>query len=274
LNVHLAGVGLLVLLMSSRVLAVDDPIDRARDTAERAQRAAAASQQRVDALDDQTRALLESYRAATWQAQQLTVFADQLEALSDQQREEQTSLERQIEALRDTEAELMPLMLRMLDALTTAIERDLPFLETERTERVANLQRLMADADTSLAQKYQRLLEAYQIEIDYGRGLDTERLSIDGRAVDMLRVGRLALFALTLDGEQSYYWSPGAKEWATADPGLRRTINQGLRMARDTAPLGLMRLPVPAATDADTDDTIDVDRDAPEVPQNPDGGAS
>lgn len=224
-----------------------DPVGQALNTAEQAQRAAAASQTRVDQLDDQTRALLERFRAASWQAQQLTVYADQLEEIATRQAEEKQSLQRQIEAMQRTEAELLPLMLRMLDTLNRFVEMDLPFLATERRERLDNLERLMSDPEATLAEKYRRLLEAYQIEVDYGRGLGAERAEVDGRVVDQLRVGRLALFALTLEADRAWRWDAESGQWVDADSGLARSIRQGLRMARDTAPAGLLVLPVAAA---------------------------
>ena len=236
-----------VLAVSGAAWAQGDSVGQALDTVERSQKAAAVSQDRVDQLDDQTRALLERYRAASWQAQQLTVYADQLEAIAARQAEEKSSLSRQIEAMQRTEAELLPLMLRMLDALKRFVALDLPFLPQERQERLDNLERLMSDPEATLADKYRRLLEAYQVEVDYGRGLGAERAEVAGRVVDQLRVGRLALYALTLEGDQAWRWDADSAEWLSVDSGLARTIRQGLRMARDTAPAGLLKLPVAAA---------------------------
>lgn len=250
------ALGFLGLVWLSGAFA-QDPVDRALSASERAQRDAAASQQRIDQLDDQTRALLERYRAATWQAQQLTVFADQLEAIAERQEEEKASLRRQIDAMQRTEAELMPLMLRMLDTFESLIERDLPYLETERQERLTQITQLMSDPEASLAQKYRRLLEAYQIEIAYGQGLDAERGQVGERTIDILRVGRLALYGLTLDGREAFRWDRVAGEWQPADAGVRRTIRQGLRMARDTAPIALLRLPVDAAVAMDSIERLD-----------------
>jgi hypothetical protein len=237
----------LALLALSLEAGAQDAVGRALQTTEQAQQAAAGSQDVVERLDDETRALLERYRAASWQAQQLGVYADQLEEIAERQVEEQASLERQIEAMRRTEAELLPLMLRMLDTLSRFVERDLPFLEQERRERVESLSRLMSDPEATLADKYRRLLEAYQIEVDYGRGLGAERAEVDGRVVDQLRVGRLALYALTLEGDQAWIWEAETGQWQAAERGLARTIRKGLRMARDTAPAGLLVLPVAAA---------------------------
>lgn len=236
-----------LVAVTGAVWAQGDTVGRALNTVEQSQRAAAASQDRVDQLDDQTRALLERFRAASWQAQQLTVYADQLEAIAERQAEEKTSLQRQIEAMQRTEAELLPLMLRMLDALTRFVELDLPFLPQERRERLDNLERLMSDPEATLADKYRRLLEAYQVEVDYGRGLGAERAEVDGRVVDQLRVGRLALYALTLEGDQAWRWDAESAQWLPLEGGWVRTIRQGLRMARDTAPAGLLKLPVAVA---------------------------
>lgn len=237
-----------LLCWAGLAAAQNAPVDKALDATEAAQRAARASQKRVDQLDDQTRALLERYRAATWQAQQLNVYAEQLEKIQAGQAQEKASLTRQLVEMERTEREILPLMLRMLDSLERFVQIDLPFLVTERSERVANLRRLMADPEANLAEKYRRLLEAYLIEADYGRSLGAERAEIRGQVVDLLRVGRVALYALTLDGEVGLYWDAAQQGWQPLDRGSLREVRNGLRIARDTAAASLLVLPVPAAT--------------------------
>src|SRR3546814_4746712 len=94
---------------------------------QRAQQASVASQKRVDQLDDQTRALLERYRSATWQAQQLNVYAQQLNELLTQQTAQIASLRQQLADLDRAGEDLMPLMLRMTDSLEKFVALDLPF---------------------------------------------------------------------------------------------------------------------------------------------------
>src|SRR3546814_10996651 len=77
---------------------------------QRAQQASVASQKRVDQLDDQTRALLERYRSATWQAQQLNVYAQQLNELLTQQTAQIASLRQQLADLDRAGEDLMPLL--------------------------------------------------------------------------------------------------------------------------------------------------------------------
>jgi hypothetical protein len=220
-------------------------LDRAVDETQRAQRQAAEAQTRVDRLDDETRRLLERYRAALWQTQQLNVYARQLDDLEAEQLREKNSLQAQLAELAVTEREIMPLMLRMLDGLERFVDADLPFLATERRERIANLRRLMADPDAGVSDRFRRILEAYQIEIDYGRGLGAERGSLpDGTVVDVLRVGRTALYFLSLDGSDGGWWDAERERWEPLESRYLTAVRQGLRQARETAAPDLLVLPL------------------------------
>jgi hypothetical protein len=219
---------------------------RALDATVEASRAARASQQRIDKLDDQSKSMLDRYRSASWQAQQLTVYANQLGELVSAQDAEKASLLRQIEEMERTERELLPLMSRMVEGLEKFVALDLPFLATERKERVESLKKLMAEPSANNADKFKRILEAWQIEAEYGRSLGTERAEIEGRSVDVLRVGRTALYALSTDGQQAAIWEADAAKWQELPHKHVSEIRRGLRMARETAAPDLLRLPLPA----------------------------
>ena len=251
---HIKTLAVLLALLPAAALAqapAPDKIDQALKATIDANRASAESQRRIDGLDDSTRTMLERYRAATWQAQQLSVYAKQLEQLLGAQAGEKSSLQQQLVEIERTERELTPLMLRMLDSLDKFVTLDLPFLKQERRERVDNLKRLMADPEASNAERYRRLLEAYQIEIDYGRSLGVERAQVgsDGtaREVDVLRVGRASLFYLSLDGEDAGRWDAPGKRWEPLENEWRASIRKGLRIAREITAPDVLRLPMPVA---------------------------
>lgn len=227
-----------------------DRINQAIDATVQGNRAAVASQGRVNTLDDSTRQMLERYRAATWQAQQLTVYAKQLEQMLSAQDTEKTSLAQQLVEIDRTERELSPLMLRMLDSLDKFVSLDLPFLKQERRERIDNLKRLMADPEATVAERFRRLLEAYQIEIDYGRSLGVERAMVEDREVDVLRVGRVGLFYLGLDGESAGRWDAAAKQWQALDGDYHASLKKGLRIAREISAPDTFVLPMPVAAAA------------------------
>ena len=239
-----------LLLAAATAPQAADPVTQAVDATIQSNKAAAASQQRVDQTDDQTKALLDRYRKASWQAQQLKVYAQQLEQLTSAQDAERGSIERQIAELDVTERELLPLMLRMVDTLEKFIALDLPFLKEERKERVGNLRRLLTDPEKGVAEKYQRILEAYQIEADYGRSLGAERADVDGRVGDVLRVGRTALFYLAADGGEITQWDGKSGKWQPLDRRYAASVRKGLKIARETAAADLLVLPMPTATAA------------------------
>ncbi|MEQ1440316.1 DUF3450 domain-containing protein [Fontimonas sp. SYSU GA230001] len=225
-------------------------VERAIDTVQQTQRAAAASQQRVDRLDAETRQLLERYRSAVWQAQQLKVYATQIEELSRTQGSERESLLRQIAEMERVERELLPLMLRMIESLESFVGLDLPFLLEERKGRVADLRRMMADSETSTAEKFRRILDAYRIEVDYGNSLGAERIEIDGRLMDQLRVGRAALFAVALDADSALRWDATSRSWQPLPGRYISSLRDGLKIARETAAASLLVLPMPTAAAA------------------------
>lgn len=225
---------------------------RAVDIQERSQRDAKRSQDQIDRLDAQTREMLEKYRAASWQAQQLTVYADQLQQLVDEQEKEKSSLKEQLTEVQITEREILPLMLRMLQGLEKFVELDLPFRQEERAERLKNLRKLMSDPSAGLADRFRRLLEAYKVESDYGRALGAERTEIElggeRRAVDVLHVGRVSLYYLSLDGSETGQWNAERRRWEPMDDRYASAVRKGLKIARETAAAELFVLPVPPAT--------------------------
>ncbi|MGH8462255.1 MAG: DUF3450 domain-containing protein [Stenotrophobium sp.] len=227
-----------------------DIVGQALNSTEAANTAARASQQRINQLDDQTRQMLERYRAETFQAQQLNVYAQQLEQLAAAQDTEKVSLQRQLTDVDQTDQQIVPLMLRMVASLQKFVTQDLPFLKQERQDRIAALQRLMTDPSVNVAEKYRRILEAYQVEADYGRTLGAERAQVDGKVVDVLRVGRTALFYLSTDGDSAGRWDASAGQWVPLSSGYIGSVRKGLRIAHEQTAADLLTLPMPTPAGA------------------------
>ncbi|MGV0005318.1 MAG: DUF3450 domain-containing protein [Candidatus Porifericomitaceae bacterium WSBS_2022_MAG_OTU9] len=148
------------------------------------------------------------------------------------------------------ERQITPLMMRMIDALDRFVSLDMPFLLEERTGRVRRLRAMMARPDVSVSEKLRRVLEAFQIENEYGRTLEAYRGSLDvvggKREVDFLRIGRIALLAQTAGGEQSFAWFQG--QWLMLPPELYgQHLTKGLRIARKQMAPDLLWLPLPPA---------------------------
>lgn len=212
-----------------------------------ANRASRASQQRIDQLDGETRTLLERYLSASWQSQQLTAYAQQLEEQAASLDAQRTGLQRQLGELERTERELSPLLARMVQGLEKFIALDAPFLLIERRERLQALKKLIADPAADRAEKFKKALEAWQIEAEYGRSIGIEQGEIDERTVHVLRMGRAALYYLSMDGKRCGIWDSSSKTWSALPYEYASQIRLGLRMARETAAPDLLRLPILAA---------------------------
>ncbi len=213
--------------------------------------AAIRSQKKIDALSDKTHKMLDQYRSATHQTETLLTYNKHLQDLLSSQEQEKASLEQQLKEIEITQREIVPLILRMLDSLDKFIALDLPFLPEERTQRLAKLKEMMVRADVTNAEKFRRILEAYQIENDYGNTIEAYRadLTLQGEtsSVDFLRLGRVALYYQRFDGSETGFWNKEQKQWQILSEDYRNAIRKGLRIARkETAP-DLLTLPIPVA---------------------------
>jgi len=149
------------------------------------------------------------------------------------------------------ERQITPLMMRMITGLDQFVALDVPFLTEERSKRIASLKAMMDRADITSSEKFRRLLEAYQVEVDYGRTIEayTALLDVDGqeREVDFLRIGRLELIYLTRDGKKAGSWDKETKSFVELPDSAISQISKGLRIARKQLAPDMLTLPVHAA---------------------------
>ncbi len=210
---------------------------------------AAQNQKEVDNLRDKTQDAAGKYAQAMADADSLERYNKQLDAQVKSQEAEMASIERQLTDIETTNREVQPLMQQMVDTLDQFVKLDVPFLLDERTARVQNLKDMMARADVTISEKYRRILEAYQIELEYGRTLDAYdgRLGTgaDARTVEFVRLGRVSLMYRTLDGSEVGYWDAEKKKWVP-DASYRDDIQEALRVARGQGAKELLTVPVPA----------------------------
>jgi hypothetical protein len=209
-------------------------------------------QGRIEALSDATDELLTQYQSALRQHESLRVYNRQLDALIIAQEVERLSLTEQTDRVELVSRDVTPLMLRMIEALAVFVSLDVPFLESERTKRILELRKLMRRADVTESEKYRRIMEAYQIENEYGRTIEAYRSTLAQGdkeiTVDFLRVGRIALIYQSLDEAQAGAWSQESRSWEPLDGSFRSAIREGLRIARKQIAPDLIRLPLPAPT--------------------------
>ena len=210
--------------------------------------AAQKSQQQVDSLDDETTQMLAEYREVLSQTESLRAYNEQLDALVASQKKELDSIDQQLNNIETTQRDIVPLMIKMIEVMSQFVELDIPFLAEERQTRVVQLQTLMSRADVTLAEKYRRILEAYQVETEYGRTIEAYQdeltMGENTRTVDFLRIGRVSLYYLTLDGLEAGMWEPKTGQWQVLSNDYLQSISQGLKVALKQLPPDLLVLPI------------------------------
>ena len=214
---------------------------------------AQASQERINKVVETTRSLADDYRAVNKEIDGLKVYNRLMTAQTNGQKATLDDISLSMDQVDVINRQIFPLMERMIDGLEQSIALDIPFLEEERSDRVKNLKEIMQRSDVSVAEKFRKVMEAYQIENDYGSSSETYRqsLEIEGtvRDYNMLRIGRIGLYFQSDDSRITGAWDPEARSFVILGNEHRNEIKKGIRMAKDLIAPELLLLPVPAATD-------------------------
>ena len=206
------------------------------------------SQQRIEALDDETMSLVASYNREIERYEDLLTYNENLRQLLESQQRERTRIQSELNEVEIVRQEIVPLIVEMVEVLDQFVELDHPMLEEERRSRVQSLRSVIARADVDIAEKYRRVIEAYQIEAEYGQTLEAYEAQalVDGRdiTVDYLRLGRVALFYLSLDRQQGGIWNTQTQDWEPLPEQYLQDLEFAIRVAREQAPPNLIDLPL------------------------------
>ncbi|WP_299493546.1 DUF3450 domain-containing protein [uncultured Shewanella sp.] len=244
-----ALIGALALAGSPLVMA--DPLSNVQNADSKIHQASAASQKKVDKYFDQAQDMVFEYGSVADERESTKAYNDYLAGLVADQEATMKSIQDDINGIDTLRQGVVPLMFKMVDALDQFVQLDLPFNTETRTERVANLKNLLNSAEVTLAEKYRLILDAYSIERDYGNfvAVDTGKLNMDGKEilVDFFRLGRVALYAQSLDQKSAWMYNADTKGWEKLDDSYLRDITKGIRIARKQGAPDLFALPIPAA---------------------------
>lgn len=251
-RVALAVFASLGLMTSGSVLA--QSVDQVIQADQRRLQLARQSQERINNIVEGTRSLEDDYRAINKEIDGLRVYNRLMQAQVAGQEATLADIALSMDQVDVINRQIFPLMTRMIDGLDRSIALDVPFLMEERTERVEGLRDIMERSDVSVAEKFRKVMEAYQIENDYGNSTEAyeETLTIDGesRNYNMLRIGRIGLYFQSDDTRITGRWDNEAREWVV-DNSARNEVRKGLRMARQLIAPELLILPVEGASNAE-----------------------
>ena len=181
-------------------------------------------------------------------AEYQAAYTLELQQLSTAQESRIETLQHQIGEAIITQQRIVPLMRGMADALEKFVVLDLPFHQQERITSTIQLKQRLRQPGLSLSAKFRLLLEAWQLEQDYGVTIEAWRgpleLAGESLSVEYLRIGRVALYYQNLDGQSSGYWNQRERIWAPLAAQYNQAITEALRVAKNQVAPQLLTLPM------------------------------
>ena len=205
------------------------------------------SQSQVNDLSTEKDSLLAEWKVVVKQVEGLKIYNEQKRRQIKAQEERMVTLAEQTRQVVVIQRQIQPLMERMADSLEQFVSLDAPFSLDERVKRINQVRATLSDPKVTASEQVRQVLEAYNIEREYGRTIETyeDAIIIDGeeKVVNILRIGRLALMYQLKDQSQAGIWDSEQNDWVEVS-GYRLPVRDGIRMANKTAPLDLLAVPV------------------------------
>ena len=205
----------------------------------------ASSQNKIDLTERQTDKIVNEYKVVAKQVEGLKLYNAQKRIQIQAQLDLMDKLDEQLVNVVVMQRQIPPLAQKMLDSLENFIKLDTPFRSEERRNRIDLVRSSMAKPKVTASEQVRQVLEAYNIEGEYGRKIDTYETKLaDGTVVNILVIGRIGMFYQTTDERQSGRWDKEAGEWVDLDNSYRKPIRDGIRMAKKLIPTDMLLMPV------------------------------
>ena len=236
-------IGFSVISLANEVVEVnmESVLEVGRDN----QQLSATSQDRIDATERQTDKIVNEYKVVSKQVEGLKLYNAQKRIQIQAQLDLMDKLDEQLVQVVVMQRQIPPLAGKMLDSLETFIKLDTPFRAEERRGRIDLVRSSMSKPKVTASEQVRQVLEAYNIEAEYGRKIDTyEDKLADGTVVNILVIGRIGMFYQTKDERTSGRWDNEVGEWVELPGSYRKPIRDGIRMAKKLAPVDMLLMPV------------------------------
>lgn len=206
------------------------------------------TQEKEDAWAGKKAELVGRYRSLKAKKEHLENLKVKTESALGVQKTQVAEFGRKIRESARIKAELQSYLESVVTQLEAFIKKDLPFLSKERTARISSIKETLARPDKPAAEKYRRVMEALQVETEYGRNVEVyqDTIALNGQSLltDMLRLGRLSIFYQTLDGKVVGHYDRSTGSWVPLPSKYYREIKRAVEMARRERAADLVRLPI------------------------------
>lgn len=240
----------ILLLSSLNMLLYANTIDKSISILEDTNSKLRSYQKSIDKNESIKEELLNEYKYTTSAIKSTTIYNNQLSKIIDSQEEEIKSLNQQIIDIEQTQKNIFPLMIDMIKSLKILVQEDTPFLLEERTSRVKRLESILDKADIQTHEKYRLILEAFKVEYDYAKTIESYQEKLNDKTYNFLRLGRVALYYQSLDLKEYGYYNKSTKSWEKIeDTKSKSNIRKAIKIAKKQQNVDFLNLPFLAAKD-------------------------
>ena len=209
------------------------------------QQLSAKSQSLIDSTERQTDKIVNEWKAVSKQVEGLKLYNAQKRIQIQAQLDLMDKLDEQLVQVVVMQRQIPPLAEKMLDSLESFISLDTPFKIEERQNRIDLVRSSLAKPKVTASEQVRQVLEAYNIEAEYGRKIDTYESTLnDGTVVNILVIGRIGMFYQTKDEQSSGRWNNETGQWDELSGSYRKPIRDGIRMAKKLAPTDMLMMPI------------------------------
>ena len=223
-------------------------LDTATSIESKTIKSAAESQARIDEKDKRTQKMKMDIERVKQDLENLLVYKNHLSNLLQSQKKEIEEMNKGIQGIHDIKIGIIPLIYQMIEQLSIWVSKDLPLFTESRQERIESLRSMMLRADVTDSEKFIRILEAYQIELDYGSKLsiNVEKIMLDGviREVDVLHFGRISMVAKSLKGDLFWYYDKKLKTWNSLPKKGHSSLQNAFDVVYSNSAPSLIMLPL------------------------------
>jgi len=225
-------------------------IDKSANVIEKTNNQLKSYQQKINKNEDLRENLLNEYKYTNNSIKSTETYNEQLEKIIASQQEELLSLDQQLIDIEQTQKNIFPLMIDMIKSLKKLVNQDSPFLLTERLNRVTRLENTLNKADIQTHEKYRIILEAFKIEYDYAKTIESYQDKINDKTYNFLRLGRTALYKQSLDLKEYAYFNKETKSWDVIDDSISKSnIRKAIKIAKKQQNIDFLNLPFLAKKD-------------------------
>ena len=244
-NISLPVFFCLSVLVSANEANVEVNMESILEVGRENQTLSANSQDKIDKTERQTDKLVNEYKVVNKQVEGLKLYNAQKRIQIQAQLDLMDKLDEQLVQVVVMQRQIPPLAQKMLDTLETFINLDTPFRAEERRARVDLVRSSLAKPKVTASEQVRQVLEAYNIEAEYGRKIDTyEDKLADGTVVNILVIGRIGMFYQTKDERTSGRWDNETGTWEELSGSYRKPIRDAIRIAKKLAPTDMLMMPV------------------------------